>query len=181
MLQAFRLNDTCGCITISISVTQSKDLRLWNLHCLLNCLGGRYLASQYRWHVGSWDDLDHFYHNLSQSAPGSDGLGCTQFVQQCAINRALVDILCRHTVHHREEPAQWLPQSQLWIFDKLLEMHCDRHFHDLFTWLTLYPKHLFLNCLHLRLIVWTQSPKIIILALMCSFSSFPDLLTSSIF
>ena len=73
MLQAFRLNDTCRCITTSTSITQSKELRLWNLHCFLNCLGGRYLASQYHWHIGSWDDLDHFNHNLSQSAPGSEG------------------------------------------------------------------------------------------------------------
>ena len=66
------------------------------------------------------------------------------------------------------EPAQRLPQSQLWIFDKLLEMQYNRHFRDLFTWPKLYPKHLFRNCLHLRLTVWTQSPKIIILALMCA-------------
>ena len=67
-----------------------KELHLWNLHGLLNCLGGRYLASQYRWHIGSWDDLDHFNHNLSQSVPGSEGLGCTQKIQPCAIYRALV-------------------------------------------------------------------------------------------
>ena len=47
-------------------------------------------------------------------------------------------------------------------------MQRNRHFHDLFTWLKLYPKHLFRNCLHLRLTVWTQPPKIIILALMCA-------------
>ena len=64
------------------------------------------------------------------------------------------------------ELAQRLPQ--LWIFDKLLEMQYNRHFHDLFTWLKLYPKHLCRNCLHQRLTVWTQPPKIIILALMCS-------------
>ena len=44
----------------------------------------------------------------------------------------------------------------------------NRYFHDLFTWLTLYPKNLFRNCLHLRLTVWTQPPKIIILALTCA-------------
>ena len=48
----------------------------------------------------------------------------------------------------------------------------NRHFHDLFTWLNLYPKHLFRNCLHLRLTVWTQSPRIIILALMCATNPF---------
>ena len=96
--------------------------------------------------------LDNFYHNLSQSAPGSEGFGCTQLFQQCAINRALVIdptispfysmhdlkyILCRHTVHPRGEPAQRLPQSQLWIFDKLLDMQYNRHFHGLYTWLQL--------------------------------------------
>ena len=80
--------------------------------------------------------------------------------------------LCRNTFHPRGEPAQRLPQSQLWIFAKLLEMQNDRHFHDQFTSLKLYPKHLFRNCLHLRLIVWTQSPKIIILALMCAINQF---------
>ena len=89
MLQAFRLNETCRCITTSNIYHSIKELHMWN-HCFLNCLGGRYLAPQYHWHIGSWDDLDHFYHNLSQSAPGSEGLGCTQFVRQCAINRALV-------------------------------------------------------------------------------------------
>ena len=39
---------------------------------------------------------------------------------------------------------------------------------DLFTWLKLYPKLLFRSCLHLRLTVWTQSPKINILASMCA-------------
>ena len=42
-------------------------------------------------------------------------------------------------------------------------MQYNRHFHDLFTWLKLCPKHLFRNCLHLRLTVWTHSPKIMIL------------------
>ena len=72
----------------------------------------------------------------------------------------------------RGEPAQRLPQSQLWIFDNLLEMQYNRHFHDLFTWLKLYPKHLFRNCLHLRLTVWTQTQKIIIRALMCATNQF---------
>ena len=54
------------------------------------------------------------------------------------------------------------------FFDKLLEMQYFRYFHDLSTWLNLHPKHLFRNCLHLRLTVWTQPPKIIIPALMCA-------------
>ena len=83
----------CPCPSFVSVLSQAKSVAssCWaSLKLGLNCLGGRYLASQYRWHIGSWDDLDHFYHNVSQSAPGSDGLGCTQFVQQCAIKRALV-------------------------------------------------------------------------------------------
>ena len=64
MLQAFPLNDTCRCITTGTSITQSEEVRLWNLHCFLNCLGGRYLASQYHCHIGSWDDLDHLLLDL---------------------------------------------------------------------------------------------------------------------
>ena len=45
------------------------------------------MASQYHWHIGCWDDLDHFYHNLLLDP---ERLGCTQLVQQCAINRNLV-------------------------------------------------------------------------------------------
>ena len=60
ILQTFRLNDTCRCH----NKYSMKELHLWNLQCFLNCLGGRYLASQYHWLIGSWDDLDHFYHNL---------------------------------------------------------------------------------------------------------------------
>ena len=43
------------------------------------------------------------------------------------------------------EPAQWSPQSKLWNQDRMLY---DQHFHDLFTWLKLYPWHLPWN-LHL--------------------------------
>ena len=38
ILQAFRLNDTCLCITTSTSITSIKELHLWNLQCFLNCL-----------------------------------------------------------------------------------------------------------------------------------------------
>ena len=50
------------------------------------------------------------------------------------------------------------------------KMLYDRHFHDLFTWLKLYPWHLSWN-LHLRLIIWTQSLKIIILVHINQFPS----------
>ena len=57
----------------------------------------------------------------------------------------------------------------------------NRPFHDLFTWLKLYPKHLFRNCLHLRLTIWTQSPMIIISCVdMRNQKIFPDLLKSSL-
>ena len=64
ILQAFRLNDTCRCIPTSTSITPSKSYTCGTLHCFLNYLVGQYLASQYHWHIGSWDELDHFYHNL---------------------------------------------------------------------------------------------------------------------
>ena len=87
MLQAFRLNDTCRCITTSTSITQSKSYTCGTatVFCTVWVVG--------TWHhstTGTSADLDHFYRNLSQSAPGSEGLGCTQFVQQSAINRTLV-------------------------------------------------------------------------------------------
>ena len=153
----------------------------------LNCLGGRYLASQYRWHIGSWDDLDHFYHNLSQSAPVSEGLGCTQFVQQCATNRALVidPTISPISLHNLRNIV-----DILYIYARNLHNGFRNHncgfstscskFSTigtssticLFTLLKLFPKHLFRNCLHLRLTVWTQSPKIIILALMSATNPF---------
>ena len=151
------------------------------------------MASQYCWHVGSWDDLDHFYHNVSQSAPGSEGLVCTQFVQQCAINRALVidpaispissltsgtffvDILYIHAGTCTTASA-----IQTEDFRQAARSAVQSHFRDLITWLKLYPKHLFRNCLHLRLTVWTQSPKIVSLALMCAINfTFSGLLLTS--
>ena len=79
----------------------------------------------------------------------------------------LRNILCRHIIHPRGEPAQWSPQSKLWNLDKL---QYDRHFHGLFTWLKLYPRHLSWN-LRLRLIDWTQSLKIIVLVHINQFPS----------
>ena len=93
----------------------------------------------------------------------------------------LRNIFCRHTVPPRGEPALRLPQSQLWIFEKLLEMHYNRHFHDLFTWLKLYPKHLF------RIVCTCVSPSgrshrrsSFLRRCAQSIRSFPDLLTSSL-
>ena len=126
MLQAFRLNDTCRCITTSTSVTQSK-----NYTCGISTVFWTV------WVVGTWHHsttgtsaLGMIWTTSITTAPRSEGLGCTQFVQRCAINRIPViestdllhdlrNILCRHTAHPRGERAQRLPQSQLCTFDKI--------------------------------------------------------------
>ena len=52
-----------------------KELHLWNLHCLLNCLDGWYLALRHHWHIDDTvddtvrdtllgNDLDHFCHSF---------------------------------------------------------------------------------------------------------------------
>ena len=52
------------------------------------------------------DDLDHFYHNLSQSAPGSEGQSdsCDRSHNFTDLLHDLRNILCRHTGHPRGNP-----------------------------------------------------------------------------
>ena len=170
MLQAFSLKDTCRCITTSTSITQSKELRLWNLHCFLNRLRGRYLASQYHWHIGSWDDLllpqpfnnplldlrDLVVHNLFNSAPLIDALVIDPTISPISSLTSktfFVDILYIHA----ENLHNSFRDHNCGFSTSCSKCEYNRHFHDLFTWLTLYPKHWFRNCLHLRLIVCGRS------------------------
>ena len=71
LLQAFRLDDTCRCITTSTSITQSMELRLWNLHCFLNCLV-----------VGTWH----------HSTTGTSALGMIWTTSTTTVHNPLLDL-----------------------------------------------------------------------------------------
>ena len=168
MLQAFRLNDTCRCITTSTSITQPRNytcgtstvfytvwvVGTWHHRTAgTSALGMIWTTSTTTFHTPLLDLRNPVVPNWFNNAPLIALLGRSHNFTDLLHD---LNILRRHTVHPRGEPAQRLPQLQLWIVNKLFEMQYNRHFHDLFTWLKLYPKHLLRNCLHLRLIVWTQ-------------------------
>ena len=118
----------------------------------------------HHWHIGSWGDSDHFYHNLSHPSTGSGGIVHNLF-KKCAIVRTPVvdptispissvrdlrNILCRHTVHRRRNLHNGFRNHNCGFSTSCSKCSTNRHIHDLFTWLKLCPKHLFRNCLHLR-------------------------------
>ena len=72
-----------------------KELHLWNLHCLLNCLDDRYSALHHHWHIDDSvddtlrhtllvNDLDHFHYFLPRPVVRGSG----QSAPRCAAERA---------------------------------------------------------------------------------------------
>ena len=175
MLQAFRLDDTCRCVTTSTSITQSRNYTrgtstVWVVGTCrhsstgTSILGMIWTTSAKTIHNPLLDLRDLVVHNVFNSAPLSRSCDRSRNFTGLLYDSGtiFVDILYIHAGNLHNG----FRNHNCGFSTSCSECSTMGHFHDLFTWLKLYLKHLFRDCLHLRLTVWTQSPKIIILALM---------------